>query len=68
MDTKQPTASSIDAAAPSLLSIFHEDVLLCILGFVADVPFEVGPSDDCELVVADYWHLQLAIGCYFQDK
>lgn len=40
-----------DSASPSasLLSIFHEDVLLSILSFVADAPFEVRGGDDGEL-------------------
>jgi hypothetical protein len=38
-----PTAVN-EASSASLLSIFHEDILLCILGFVADVPFEVGDA------------------------
>ena len=33
--------TTTDSPEPSLLSIFHEDVLLSILGFVADVPFEL---------------------------
>lgn len=38
-------ASSASAPAPpSALSIFHEDILLAILSFVADVPFEMVDS------------------------
>ncbi|KAL3803035.1 hypothetical protein ACHAWO_003834 [Cyclotella atomus] len=42
-----PTAVN-EASSASLLSIFHEDILLCILGFVADVPFEVGDASGAE--------------------
>jgi hypothetical protein len=43
-------ASNADSASASLLSIFHEDILLCILGFVADVPFEVVGDGDGEVL------------------
>ena len=32
---------SVAEAPPSALSIFHEDILLSILSYVADVPFEM---------------------------
>ena len=38
------TAVAASQHMPSTLSIFHEDILLHILSFVADVPFEI----DCE--------------------
>ena len=34
------------SSSPSVLSIFHEDILLCILGFVADVPLETASGDN----------------------
>ena len=42
----KPTMDSPDdsvaaEAPPSALSIFHEDILLSILSYVADVPFEM---------------------------
>lgn len=42
----KPTMDSSDdsVAPPSALSIFHEDILLSILSYVADVPFEM--ADD----------------------
>ena len=38
-----------DSTSPCSLSIFHEDVLLSILSFVADVPYELQRGDDGEL-------------------
>lgn len=54
-EAKPSTSNDVDvmknSASPStsLLSIFHEDVLLSILSFVADAPFEVRGGDDGEL-------------------
>ena len=43
-----PMSSSEGASSlPSALSIFHEDILLNILSYVADVPFEM--VDRCKL-------------------
>ena len=44
-------ASTVAASppTPSTLSIFHDDILLHILSFVADVPFEI----DCEFWYCD---------------
>ena len=36
---------SIKSSTPSALSIFNEDILLSILSYVADVPFEMTDSD-----------------------
>ena len=50
---KLPGFSSAAANAEtsaSLLGIFHEDIILCILGFVADVPFEVVENHGGEYV------------------
>jgi len=39
--SEEGAKSSLAQAQPSTLSIFHEDILLAILSFVADVPFEI---------------------------
>ena len=36
-----PRSEGEVVATPSSLSIFHEDILLAILSFVADTPFEM---------------------------
>ena len=38
-----PSAKSVEAP-PSALSIFHEDILLSILSYVADAPFEIATA------------------------
>ena len=42
------TSTPAEGAAPSpALTAFHEDVLLAILSYVADVPFEVAENREC---------------------
>ena len=69
MDKEQPADMAKNEAAPSLLSIFHEDVLLCILGFVADVPFEVGENNNGESAYQlNCCHIVASIGHYSLDS
>lgn len=50
-DEVSPSASASipSPSPPSALSIFHEDILLDILSYVADVPFET--DDRCEYII-----------------
>jgi len=62
------TVNSCSPSPPSSLSIFHEDILLAILGFVADTPFEmvnVGKWIWCIIIifVADALHISNRICC-----
>ena len=44
MDSYDMASSSTNDTSPSVFSIFHEDILLNILSYVADVPYEMNSN------------------------
>ena len=65
-DCAAAAEASVDASKSSL-SIFHEDILLSILSFVADVPFEMNNYGETKtMLISNLISTHIGSSCYYR--